>query len=85
MSGSTIAGTTVAIAGTGLHPFGRFGDTTAHAMGTVALRAAMAEAGVGRGDFQAAFCATAYGGVASGHRVLGSLAVSYTHLRAHET
>ena len=76
VSGSTTTGTTVAIAGTGLHPFGRFGDTTAHAMGTVALRAAMADAGVGRGDFQAAFCATAYGGVASGHRVLGSLGLT---------
>jgi acetyl-CoA acetyltransferase len=33
----------------------------------------MAEAGVARGDFQVAYCATAYGGVASGHRVLGAL------------
>lgn len=66
----------VSVAGVGLHPFGRFGEVTAHAMGTSALAAAMTEAGVGRGDFQAAFCATAYGGVASGHRVLGALGLT---------
>jgi acetyl-CoA acetyltransferase len=66
----------VALAGVGLHPFGRHGDRTATAMGAAALRGAMAEAGVGRGDFQAAFCATAYGGVAAGHRVLGSLGLT---------
>jgi len=36
----------------------------------------MAEASVGRGGFQAAFCATAYGGVAAGHRVLGALGLT---------
>ena len=66
----------VAVAGVGLFPFGRHGDLTATAMGAQALRAAMADAGVGRGDFQATFCATAYGGVAAGHRVLGALALT---------
>jgi acetyl-CoA acetyltransferase len=66
----------VAIAGIGLHPFGRHGDLTATEMGVTALRAALAEAGIGRGGFQAAFCATAYGGVAAGHRVLGSLGLT---------
>lgn len=72
------AGNTVAVAlpGVGLHPFGRFPNTSAHEMGTVALAAAMSEAGLSRGDFQAAFCATAYGGVASGHRVLGALGLT---------
>jgi len=41
-------------------------------MGVHAVRAALAEAG--NPEFQAAFCATAYGGVASGHKVLGALA-----------
>src|SRR5580692_625159 len=45
-------------------------------MGVVAVRAALAEAGVERGGFQAAFCATAYGGVASGHKVLGRLGMT---------
>lgn len=66
----------VDVVGVGLHPFGRFDDRTATDMGVVAVRRALAEAGVGRGDFQAAFCATAYGGVASGHRVLGRLGLT---------
>jgi acetyl-CoA acetyltransferase len=45
-------------------------------MGVVAVRAALAEAGVGPGRFQAAFCGTAYGGVASGHKVLGALGMT---------
>ena len=64
----------VRITGVGLHPFGRFGEVTGTAMGVVAVRAALAEAGIGVGDVQAAFCGTAYGGVAAGHRVLSSLA-----------
>jgi acetyl-CoA acetyltransferase len=61
----------VAIAGTGLHPFGRFEDVTVTEMGVTAVRAALADAG--DPDFQAAFCATVYSGVAAGHKVLGAL------------
>jgi acetyl-CoA acetyltransferase len=43
-------------------------------MGVHAVRAALAEAG--NPEFQAAFCGTAYGGVASGHKVLGALALT---------
>ncbi len=64
----------VRITGVGLHPFGRFDGVTGTAMGVVAVRAALAEAGIGARDVQAAFCGTAYGGVAAGHRVLGALA-----------
>ena len=64
----------VRITGVGLHPFGRFDGVTGTAMGVAAVRAALAEAGVGVHDVQAAFCGTAYGGVAAGHRVLGALA-----------
>ena len=64
--------TTVEIAGVGIHPFGRFEGTTNTEMGVHAVRAALAEAG--DPEFQAAFCGTAYGGVASGHKVLGALA-----------
>jgi len=66
----------VDVAGIGLHPFGRFPDTTITEMGVAAVQAALAEAGVGRGGFQAAFCGTAYGGVASGHKVLGALGMT---------
>lgn len=65
----------VEIVGTGLHPFGRHGDLSATAMGAVAVRAALDEAGTGT-TFQAAFCGTAYGGVAAGHRVLGELGLT---------
>jgi acetyl-CoA acetyltransferase len=64
----------VQISGVGLHPFGRFEGVTGTDMGVVAVRAALAEAGVGVRQVQAAFCGTAYGGVAAGHRVLGALA-----------
>src|SRR5580704_3983588 len=66
--------TGVEIAGIGIHPFGRHGDKTATAMGAEAVRAALDEAGTTR--FEAAFCGTAYGGIASGHRVLGALGLT---------
>jgi acetyl-CoA acetyltransferase len=68
--------TEVEIAGVGLHPFGRFESETITSMGVTAVSAALAEAGVGRGGFQAAFCGTAYGGVATGHKVLGALGMT---------
>ena len=64
----------VRITGVGLHPFGRFEGMTGTTMGVVAVRAALDEAGIGVRAVQAAYCGTAYGGIASGHRVLGSLA-----------
>ena len=64
--------TRVVVAGVGIHPFGRFDGLTNTDMGVHAVRAALSEAGEPRID--AAFCGTAYGGVASGHKVLGALA-----------
>jgi acetyl-CoA acetyltransferase len=61
----------VVIAGTGVHPFGRFDGTTVTEMGVEAVRGALADAG--DPDFEAAFCATVYSGVAAGHKVLGAL------------
>ncbi len=68
----------VEIAGAGMHPFGRFDDKGLVELGVPAVQAALAEAGVGAGGFQAAYCGTAYGGVATGHRVLGALALTGT-------
>jgi acetyl-CoA acetyltransferase len=68
----------VQIAGVGIHPFGRFEDRGLVELGVPAVRAALAEAGVERGGFQAAYCGTAYGGVATGHRVLGALGLTGT-------
>ena len=64
--------TSVEVAGVGMHPFGRFDGASNTEMGVHAVRAALAEAG--DPTFDAAFCGTAYGGVASGHKVLGALA-----------
>jgi acetyl-CoA acetyltransferase len=63
--------TDVRITGVGLHPFGRFPDRTVTDLGVTAVRAALAEAG--DPSFDAAFCGTAYAGVAAGHKVLSAI------------
>jgi acetyl-CoA acetyltransferase len=68
--------TAVEIAGVGIHPFGRFGERPVTALGVTAVRAALRDAGVGGKDFQAAFCASVYGGVAAGHKVLTALGMT---------
>ena len=66
----------VAIAGVGIHPFGRFEQRSVVDLGREAVRTALAAAGVSPGGFQAAFCGTVYSGVAAGHRVLSSLGLT---------
>jgi acetyl-CoA acetyltransferase len=66
----------VAIAGVGLHPFGRFDDESVVTIGAKAVRRALDDAGVHPGGVQAAFCGTVYSGVAAGHRVLSALGLS---------
>jgi acetyl-CoA acetyltransferase len=66
----------VEIAGVGIHPFGRFGEKSVVDMGIEAVRQALAEAGVGRGGFQVAYCGTVYTGVAAGHKVLTALGMT---------
>jgi acetyl-CoA acetyltransferase len=68
--------TRVEIAGVGIHPFGRHGEKTQTEMGVTAVRDALQDAGLHGRSFGAAFCGTAYGGVASGHRVLGALGLT---------
>ena len=63
--------TAVEVVGTGIHPFGRFEDRTVTELGVTAVREALREAG--NPGFQAAFCGTAYAGVAAGHKVLGAI------------
>jgi acetyl-CoA acetyltransferase len=58
----------VAIIGVGLHPFGRFGDKTAMAMGAEAIRLALGDAGVTWRDIQF--------GVGGSHTVTNPNAVS---------
>jgi acetyl-CoA acetyltransferase len=64
----------VEIAGLGMHPFGRFEGKTVTDLGVQAVRDALHEAG--DPTFQAAFCGTAYAGVAAGHKVLGALGLT---------
>ena len=66
----------VYVRGVGLHPFGRFPDRSLTEIGALAVRAALREAGLERGGFQAAFCGCVYGGVAAGHKVLTALGLS---------
>jgi acetyl-CoA acetyltransferase len=68
--------TGVEVTGVGIHPFGRHGDRTQTEMGVTAVGDALREAGLHGRTLGAAFCGTAYGGVASGHRVLGALGLT---------
>ena len=65
---------TVSITGVGLHPFGRFDTRTVTDLGVGAVRAALVDAGTRSVD--AAFCGTAYAGVAAGHKVLGAIGLT---------
>jgi acetyl-CoA acetyltransferase len=64
----------VQIAGIAIHPFGRFEDKTVTDLGVAAVDAAFRDAG--NPPFQAAFCGTAYAGVAAGHKVLAALGLT---------
>ena len=66
----------VYVSGVGIHPFGRFENESLTSLGAHAVRAALDEAGIARGDFQAAYCGSVYGGVAVGHKVLTRLGLS---------
>lgn len=68
--------TGVEIAGVGLHPFGRFADKSVVDLGVAAVRAALVDAGIRSGGFQAAYCGTVYSGVAAGHKVLTALGLT---------
>ncbi len=57
------------IAGVGMHPFGRFGDKTAIAMGVEALQEALADAERSWSQVEALFCAHMYAGTGAGHKI----------------
>ena len=63
----------VAIAGVGIHRFGRFEGASVVDLGVEAVRMALKDAGVERSSIRAAYCGTVYSGVAAGHRVLTAL------------
>ena len=79
-----MSATGVEIAGVGIHPFGRFEDRSVTDMGVDrGARRARRKPASGAGEFQAAFCGTAYAGVAAGHKVLGALALTGHPDRRH--
>jgi acetyl-CoA acetyltransferase len=65
--------TSVLITGVGMHPFGRFGDKTATAMGVDALREALADADTPWRNVEALYCAHMYAGTGAGHKIAATL------------
>ncbi len=65
--------TNICIVGAGMHNFGRFGDKPAAEIGRDAAKMAMADAGVGWRDIQAAYVSTMYLPATSGARFLRPL------------
>lgn len=63
----------VVVEGVGIHPFGRFPDRSVIDLGEAAVRAALADAGVGWDRVQALWCAHMYAGTGAGHRLLDRL------------
>ena len=63
----------VLVVGVGMHPFGRFGDKTATAMGVDALREALADAELSWERVEALYCAHMYAGTGAGHRIAATL------------
>ena len=59
----------VVVEGVGMHPFGRFDDKPAVAMGAEALLEALADAGVGWRDVDLLLCAHMYAKTGAGHRI----------------
>lgn len=76
MTGTVHDGAGVQIEGIGLHPFGRHPQRTLADLGAAAVSEALRDAGIDGRSVTATFCASAYGGVASGHRVLGQLGLT---------
>jgi acetyl-CoA acetyltransferase len=63
----------VVVTGVGMHPFGRFGEKTAVAMGVDALREALADAELPWRDVEALYCAHMYAGTGAGHKIAATL------------
>ena len=68
--------TDVGVAGVGIHPFGRFADKTVTDLGAEAVRARVHRSRGRRLRPGRRVRGTAYGGVASGHKVLGRLSTT---------
>jgi len=65
--------TPIVVSGVGMHPFGRFGEKSAVAMGVEALVEALTDASTAWKDVDALFCAHMYAGTGAGHKIAAIL------------
>jgi acetyl-CoA acetyltransferase len=63
----------IVVAGVGMHPFGRFEEKTAIAMGVEAAREALADAGARWPEVDALYCGHMYAGTGAGHKIATAL------------
>jgi acetyl-CoA acetyltransferase len=61
------------ITGVGISRFGRLSEETEESLSQAAILAALADAGVGRGEIQAVYCGNAFGAMLPGQRALREL------------
>ena len=66
----------VAVVGVGMIPFGKYPDRTLADLGWPAVKAALKDANMERGDVEAAYCGTALGGMMAGQRILGKIGMT---------
>ncbi|MBI4308432.1 MAG: thiolase family protein [Chloroflexi bacterium] len=66
----------VVIAGVGIHPFGRFDNTSVIDFGREAVVGALQDAGLAYRDIEAAYCACMYASATTGPRVLYNLGMT---------
>jgi len=63
----------VVVAGVGMHPFGRFEEKSAIAMGVEAACEALADAGARWPEVDALYCGHMYAGTGAGHKIAAAL------------
>ena len=66
----------VSVIGAGMARFGKYPDKSLAEIAWPAVRDAIADAGVGKADIEAAYCGTALGGMMSGQRVLKAVGLT---------
>jgi acetyl-CoA acetyltransferase len=68
--------TDIVVSGVGMHQFGRFADASPIDLGVIAVREALADAGIRWADIEALYCGHMYAGTGAGHRLAAILGLS---------
>jgi acetyl-CoA acetyltransferase len=68
--------TDVVVAGVGMHPFGRFEGRSPIELGVIAVREALADAGMRWSEIDAIYCGHMYAGTGAGHRLAAILGLT---------